>query len=265
MKRLIYSKSLIVALLLLSACHKKLSYYEVNCTKHTYFRIQYAHTKPVPKEINEVIETYYNSLHDSTNTFVENDILCDLLSAHFDKKGIDNYIIDVGGKIVMKGVNHYKRPWIVGIPTPDDRFNRRTFHYASNRKKRAIVTAGDYKHAHARIRLANKPPILSVTVVADNCKRAKALSSTILFMPKDTFAFHKNRFNLTDYLLVYSNDTDQYVIETSEGIRRYTDTPDPLVYLQSDQTSAFELGFQTEPVFLPPSTLSFNPALPPSR
>lgn len=265
MRKPIYSGLLIVALLLLSGCHKKLSYYEVNCTRHTYFRIQYAHTKAVDKEINDVVETYYNSLPALTNVFVANEVLCDLLSVHFDGKGIDNYIINIGGKIVMKGINRYQRPWVVSIPTPHDIHSRHAFHYASCQEKRAIVTAGDHRHTHASFRSTEDKPMLSVTVVADDCKRANALSAAILFMPRDTFESNKHRLNCSEYLLVYAGETDPYTIETSEGIQRHANTPHQLVALGPDPVNAYDLEFQTEPLLLPFAMVSLNPMLPPSR
>lgn len=44
----------------------------------------------------------------------------DIIAAEFDRIGVDNYLIEVGGEIYCKGVNSSGKKWSVGIDRPEE-------------------------------------------------------------------------------------------------------------------------------------------------
>ena len=42
----------------------------------------------------------------------------DKIAQNFDKLGIENYLIEIGGEVYAKGSHKNKKPWKVGIEKP---------------------------------------------------------------------------------------------------------------------------------------------------
>ena len=44
----------------------------------------------------------------------------DLVAEFFDRKGVQNYMIEIGGEIRVKGESNKRRPWHIGVDKPID-------------------------------------------------------------------------------------------------------------------------------------------------
>ena len=44
----------------------------------------------------------------------------DYIAAYFEKLGIEEYMIEVGGEIFCRGLNAKGKPWVVGIDRPKE-------------------------------------------------------------------------------------------------------------------------------------------------
>ena len=71
----------------------------------------------------------------------------DEISRLLDDKNLNNYFIDIGGEILIKG-NKKKSPWIICIENPDAQNNKPIdcLSKKDNEKYMAIATSGDYRN-----------------------------------------------------------------------------------------------------------------------
>ncbi len=71
----------------------------------------------------------------------------DEISRLLDDKNLNNYFIDIGGEILIKG-NKKKSPWIICIENPDAQNNKpiECLSKKDNEKYMALATSGDYRN-----------------------------------------------------------------------------------------------------------------------
>lgn len=135
-------------------------------------------------------------------------------------KGIDNYMVEIGGEIVASGENPKGAPWRIGVSKPDDDSVSVSNEIQGiiNISNRAMATSGNYrnfyykggkKYAHTIDPKTGCPvqhSILSATVVSDECAKADAYATAFMVMGLDkakaVLARHKD---LMAYF-IYSDD-----------------------------------------------------------
>ena len=120
----------------------------------------------------------------------------DRLAVMLDDRGVDNYLIEVGGELVAKGTNvTKKKPWVVGIDDPEITEGRE-LKMLINLKDRALASSGNYrkfridertgiKYVHTidpKTGYTKNSNTLGVTVLADNCAMADAYATAFMAM-----------------------------------------------------------------------------------
>ncbi|WP_149277376.1 FAD:protein FMN transferase [Pareuzebyella sediminis] len=123
----------------------------------------------------------------------------DRLARLMDTKGIENYLLEVGGELVAKGENRIKeKPWVVGIDDPqmgDTRQLKKTLFL----KDRAMASSGNYRkfrvdsltgkrYVHTinpKTGFTKNSNTLAATVIADNCAKADAYATAFMAMDLD--------------------------------------------------------------------------------
>jgi len=153
----------------------------------------------------------------------------DLIGKMFDEKGIQNYIIEVGGEILTKGKNTHKvKKWTVAIDSPIQDADERQYIELVTLENKAMATSGNYRkfrvdpvtgdhYVHilnAKTGYPMKNNVLSVSVVADNCMKADAYATAFMVMP----------YEKTKELLSKLKDVDAYIVSKDEygNIQKYT-------------------------------------------
>lgn len=119
----------------------------------------------------------------------------DELSELVAERGIDNYMVEIGGEVRAAGTREDDRPWRIGVerPTTGDR----ELQVSLPLTNAAIATAGDYRkffeHAGQRFSHVIDPAtgrpvehsLASVTVVADSCIEADGWDTPLLVLGPD--------------------------------------------------------------------------------
>jgi thiamine biosynthesis lipoprotein len=119
----------------------------------------------------------------------------DWLAKYFEKKGIQNYLIDVGGEVLGHGSKPDGQKWSVAIEMPAKNMNdERKIQAILSLEDRAISTSGSYRkyyeengvrYSHT-IDPSNGYPVrhnlLSVSVVAADCMSADAYATAFMVM-----------------------------------------------------------------------------------
>ena len=121
---------------------------------------------------------------------------CDVVAHYLRSKGIDNYMIEIGGEIVTRGISEKRLPWKIGVTKPtDDSLNvNQEIQTVINVTDKAMATSGNYrnfyykngrKYAHTIDPATGYPvqhTILSSTVIADDCATADAYATAFIVM-----------------------------------------------------------------------------------
>lgn len=121
---------------------------------------------------------------------------CDVVARLLEKRGIKNYMVEIGGEVVTHGISEKRLPWKIGVTKPsDDSLNvNNELQTVLNVKDRAMATSGNYrnfyyrggkKYAHTIDPATGYPvqhSILSATVLAKRCAEADAYSTAFMVM-----------------------------------------------------------------------------------
>lgn len=123
------------------------------------------------------------------------DVVADLLRA----KGIENFMVEIGGEIVTSGISQKRLPWKIGVvkPSDDSLSVNSELQTIINVTDKAMATSGNYrnfyykggkKYAHTIDPKTGYPVqhnILSATVIADDCATADAYATAFMVLGLD--------------------------------------------------------------------------------
>lgn len=125
---------------------------------------------------------------------------CDMVASMFHSMGIHNFMIEIGGEIVLSGRNKEGNRWRIGINRPDEDSLSTSNHLQTiiSATNIAIATSGNYrnfyvkegrKYAHTIDPHTCTPVshnLLSATVFAGDCATADALATSMMVMGLDS-------------------------------------------------------------------------------
>lgn len=155
----------------------------------------------------------------------------DRVARVLDSCGIKNYMVEIGGEVVVKGHNSHGNPWGIGINKPiDDSLSaNQELQTVLRLQDCAIATSGNYrnfyykdgvKYAHTidpRTGYPVQHSLLSATVIADNCMRADALATAFMVMGVDSAMAYCERHPEIDGYFIVAADSGRYeVLRTFE-------------------------------------------------
>lgn len=153
----------------------------------------------------------------------------DCVARLLDNHGIQNYMVEIGGEVVVKGHNKKGNPWGIGItkPTDDSLSMNQELQTVLRLTNCAIATSGNYrnfyykdgvKYAHTidpRIGNPVQHSLLSATVIADNCMRADALATAFMVLGVDSaMAYCERHPEIKGYFIVAA-DSGRYEVQQS--------------------------------------------------
>lgn len=112
------------------------------------------------------------------------------------RKGIENFMVEIGGEVVTSGINEQRLPWKIGVtkPVDDPTQQQEDLQTVLNVTDKSMATSGNYrnfyykggrKFAHTIDPNTGYPvqhSILSATVVADNCATADAYATSFMVL-----------------------------------------------------------------------------------
>jgi thiamine biosynthesis lipoprotein len=120
----------------------------------------------------------------------------DVVARLLDEKGVENYLVEIGGEVVTRGVSERRLPWRIGVtkPSEDAASGQGELQTVLNVTDRAMATSGNYrnfyykggrKYAHTIDPKTGYPVqhnILSATVLTDRCAMADAYATAFMVM-----------------------------------------------------------------------------------
>lgn len=186
--------------------------------------------------LNISIKTKSNLIYLNFNAIAQG-YSVDAIAKLFNELNIENYFIEVGGELKVKGVNHKNKYWKVGIETPIESITPNNESIAIiNLNNRSLATSGSYrkfneingkKISHTINPITGKPvshQLLSTTVISNNCALSDALATTFMVWGEQktkNFLLKNTKMNLQVYLISYDSINNTYKEFVSENLIDY--------------------------------------------
>lgn len=195
---------------------------------------QYVGYRKVRIENNKVIKD--NPSIQLSFSSIGDGFCCDIIAEMLDGHGVENYMIDVGGEMLGKGINEKGEGWRLGIAKPVDDplgLNKEVVQLMQYSDRLALATSGDYrnfyikdgkKYAHTLNPVTGYPAaqnILSATVIAKNCIDADGYATAIMAL--GTRRLKELPLSELDfeYFIIYVDEEGINKTDYSEGMVKY--------------------------------------------
>lgn len=159
----------------------------------------------------------------------------DVVARTLDKKGVQHYMVDIGGEVVVKGKNSRMKTWRIGInkPVEDSLSINQELQTILEVSGVGMATSGNYRkfyykdgkrYAHTidpRIGHPVQHSILSATVIAKDCTTADAYATAFMVMGLEkSMEFCKAHPELDAYFIC-DGEGDTYEIHYTPGMERF--------------------------------------------
>lgn len=141
----------------------------------------------------------------------------DRLAVLMNEKGVENYLLEVGGEVVAKGENSMKQtPWQVAVQDPE----AEQFKIVISLKNRAMASSGNYRHFRVdpetdkkyvhtidpKTGFTKNGNTLGVNILAENCAQADAYATAFMAMDFDDAVFFLNNQSALDAYIIYFDE-----------------------------------------------------------
>ena len=156
----------------------------------------------------------------------------DVVAEFLEAKDIENYFIEIGGEVRTGGTNIERgRGWIVGILHPDSDEINQHYYATATLEDKAMATSGNYfnyrvvdglRYSHTISPFTGYPilhPLLSASVVADECLTADALATAFMVMGHEKAIDFLDNYPQYDALLIYTSEEGEVKHYVTDGFR----------------------------------------------
>jgi len=156
----------------------------------------------------------------------------DVIAKFFDSKGIENYLVDVGGEVFARGTKPDNVPWRVGIENPPaDKDAGRELKATVRLSGKALATSGSYRkyyeengirYSHTLDPATGYPvrhSLLSATVMADNAALADAYATAFMVMGVDRTREFLASHDELEAFLIYQGEGGSNEIFVTRGLQ----------------------------------------------
>ena len=179
-------------------------------------------------------------LKDDPNIIIDANALAqgqssDIIAKLLEDNGCKNYMIEIGGEIVCKGLNSKGQKWRIGIDKPiDDSTNTKNeIQTILSITNCGLTTSGNYrkfyylngkKYAHEIDPHTGYPVVhnlLSATVIAPTCIQADAYATAFMVLGVDSSLQICKRTPNMDCYLIYTDEKGKNQVIYTDGFKKY--------------------------------------------
>lgn len=157
---------------------------------------------------------------------------CDMVAALLRSEGIADFMVEIGGEIVLSGSNPKGKLWSIGISKPiDDTLSIDTRIQSVIRTTDiALATSGNYRNFYVRdgrkfahiidphTCMPVNHNLLSVTVLAQDCATADALATSMMVMGMDSALTICSRHPEIKAYFIYQADDGSLATHSTSGL-----------------------------------------------
>ncbi len=148
------------------------------------------------------------------------------------KKGINDYMVEIGGEIVSKGLSPAGQKWVIGINTPSENAAPDDFFMEVSISGKGMATSGNYRnflgegkerYSHTinpKTGFPEKSNLLSVTIIAEDCMTADALATACMVSGFEKSKKMISSLKNTEACFIWSNEKNEMVVYTTPGFNK---------------------------------------------
>lgn len=158
----------------------------------------------------------------------------DRLAAMLERKGITDYLIEVGGEIYAKGENLSKhKKWVVGINDPQIE-DRSQYKAAVELQNVAMASSGNYRHfrvdpitkekyvhtLNPKTGYTKNAKVLGATIITTNCAKADGYATSFMAMDLEDSKKIIQKDSTLEAYIIYLDDTGKTKEYITEGFKK---------------------------------------------
>lgn len=155
----------------------------------------------------------------------------DVVSEFLEDRGIEDYMVEIGGEVKCLGRNPEGKAWRIGIEDPTVSFEDRELFATAVIPHGSLATSGNYRnyyekdgkrYAHTISPFTGYPvehSLLSVSVFTKNCMRADALATGFMVLGYEKSLEIVNEMDSVDAFFIYASDDGQLHGLATEGVK----------------------------------------------
>lgn len=175
----------------------------------------------------------------------------DVIGEWLREKGINNYMVEIGGEVVAYGTNPSGNCWLIGInkPLEDSTASVAGIQETVALCNAAMATSGNYRnfyykdgkrYAHTidpRTGYPVQHSLLSATVLAEDCMTADAFATAFMVLGLDeSIKLAESRGDI-EALFIYTGEDGSEKVATTSGIERFSRPVEKEKLSDKDQNS----------------------------
>jgi FAD:protein FMN transferase len=160
---------------------------------------------------------------------------CDIIGRFLHHKGCINYMVEIGGEVVAKGVNNKGNIWNIGISKPDETsyYAREDIQAVVKLPEKALATSGNYRNfyiqdgkkvAHEIDPHTGYPAeqnLLSTTVLAGDCMTADAWATAFMVLGLEKSVEIQKKIPGIEVYFIYADESGFNKVYMSDHFREY--------------------------------------------
>lgn len=160
----------------------------------------------------------------------------DVVANFLEEKGVDRYMVEVGGEVRAKGKNIKDNYWKIGVDKPSDEIDPEDrFQMIIELRDKSLATSGNYrkywvdrktgiKYAHTidpKTGFPARNQLLSVSIIADECMNADAYATTCMVLGLDkALTFIERKDGLEAYF-ISTDENGDWKVNFTKGFEQY--------------------------------------------
>lgn len=162
----------------------------------------------------------------------------DVIADFFNKKGVKNYLIEIGGEVRVKGKNPKDKLWRIGVDKPEDgnKIPGSNLFAIISLDNKALATSGNYrkyyikngvKYAHTIDPKTGYPvqhQLLSATILANKCAVADAYATACMVKGLEKSIELIENEQGKDAFFIYNDDEGKYRTYITSGMKDFIET-----------------------------------------
>lgn len=171
---------------------------------------------PTPEQVDSLLKIR----HQMDFSAIAKGYGCDIVARFLEQRGITNYMVEIGGEVVLRGRSPRQVDWRIGVskPVADSLTVEGDLQTVLMMTDRAMATSGNYRnfyekdghrYAHTidpRTGYPVQHNILSATVLADDCAMADAYATSFMVLGMDGAKAVLARHPELEAYLIYTDE-----------------------------------------------------------
>ena len=145
------------------------------------------------------------------------------------EKGINDYLVEIGGEVICSGLSPSNKNWVIGVNTPDEKASVNELILKKQLYNRALATSGNYrnfysvngnKYSHTinpKTGFPERSNLLSSTIVANDCMTADALATACMAYGLENSIKMISKLDSIEACFIYLDDKMEMKVYMSDG------------------------------------------------